>query len=148
LALQVGGLLLCAVRECREPRSSSGWDRALASARRCAGASNAAERESGAPPELVVYTPGNSCMGPLIEMSDELFETARRTSCYGGSPRPRGGAAHAPRGRHADLHRRHRLAARAPPDTAFASAKAALRGVAWRTGWRASSARASCTSAT
>ncbi|MBM4384506.1 MAG: SDR family NAD(P)-dependent oxidoreductase [Deltaproteobacteria bacterium] len=94
---------------------------------------DAAQRETGAPPACVVYNAGNNRMSPLLEMTDEFFEQTWRTSCYGGflvgreaarRMLPAGGGTLIFTGATASLRAR-------PPFTAFASAKAALRSVAF-----------------
>ena len=93
----------------------------------------AAERASGAPPALVVYNAGDTRMSPLLEMSDAFFEETWRVGCYGGflvgreaakRMLPAGGGTLIFTGATASLRAR-------PPFTAFASAKAALRSVAF-----------------
>jgi NAD(P)-dependent dehydrogenase (short-subunit alcohol dehydrogenase family) len=94
---------------------------------------DAAEREAGAPPALVVYNAGNNRMSPLLEMSDAFFEETWRVGCFGGFVAgreaarrmlPAGGGTLLFTGATASLRAR-------PPFTAFASAKAALRSVAF-----------------
>ena len=92
---------------------------------------DAAERAGGVP-RLVVYNVGNNRMSPLVEMTDEFFESLWRVCCFGGfltgreAARrmvPAGGGTLLFTGATASLRAR-------PPFTAFASAKAALRAVA------------------
>jgi NAD(P)-dependent dehydrogenase (short-subunit alcohol dehydrogenase family) len=45
---------------------------------------DAAQRETGATPALVVYNAGNNRMSPLLEMSDAFFEETWRVACFGG----------------------------------------------------------------
>jgi NAD(P)-dependent dehydrogenase (short-subunit alcohol dehydrogenase family) len=94
---------------------------------------DAVERAAGAPPALVVYNAGNNRMSPLLEMSDAFFEETWRVGCYGGflagreaakRMLPAGGGTLIFTGATASLRAR-------PPFTAFASAKAALRSVAF-----------------
>lgn len=96
-----------------------------------AGYFDAAEKAGGVP-RVVVYNAGNNMASPLLEMSDEFFETAWRVACFGGflvgreSARrmvPNGGGTLLFTGATASLRAR-------PPFTAFASAKAGLRAVA------------------
>jgi NAD(P)-dependent dehydrogenase (short-subunit alcohol dehydrogenase family) len=86
---------------------------------------------SGAP-ELVVYNAGNNQFRPLLEMDDAFFEEVWRACCFGGFLVGReaarrmldtGGGTLIFTGATASLRAR-------PPFTAFASAKAALRGLA------------------
>jgi len=90
-----------------------------------------AERIGGAP-QVVIYNAGNNMASPLLEMTDEFFETAWRVCCFGGflvgreAARrmvPAGGGTMLFTGATASLRSR-------PPFTAFASAKAGLRAVA------------------
>jgi NAD(P)-dependent dehydrogenase (short-subunit alcohol dehydrogenase family) len=92
---------------------------------------DAAERAGGVP-ALVVYNVGNNRMSPLVEMTDEFFESLWRVCCFGGfltgreAARrmiPAGGGTLLFTGATASLHAR-------PPFTAFASAKAGLRALA------------------
>ncbi len=94
---------------------------------------DAAQRETGAAPALVVYNAGNNRMSPLLEMSDAFFEETWRVGCFGGflvgreaarRMLPAGGGTLIFTGATASLRAR-------PPFTAFASAKAALRSVAF-----------------
>lgn len=98
-----------------------------------AGLFDACEGETGGAPALVVYNAGNNRVSPLLEMSDALFEETWRVACYGGflvgreSARrmlPAGGGTVIFTGATASLRAR-------PPFTAFASAKAGLRSVAF-----------------
>lgn len=93
---------------------------------------DAAERAGGVP-ELVVYNVGNNRAAPLVEMSDAFFEDLWRLGCFGGfltgreaakRMLPSGGGSLIFTGATASLRAR-------PPFTAFASAKAALRAVAF-----------------
>jgi len=93
---------------------------------------DAAERVGGVP-ELVVYNVGNNRAAPLVEMSDAFFEDLWRVGCFGGfltgreaakRMLPSGGGSLIFTGATASLRAR-------PPFTAFASAKAALRAVAF-----------------
>ncbi len=92
------------------------------------------EAESVAgPPEVVVYNVGNNRFAPLLEMSDEFFEATWRICCFGGFLVGReaaqrmisaGGGTLIFTGATASLRSK-------PPFTAFASAKAGLRAVAF-----------------
>lgn len=93
---------------------------------------DAAERAGGVP-ELVVYNVGNNRAAPLVEMSDAFFEDLWRVGCFGGfltgreaakRMLPGGGGSLIFTGATASVRAR-------PPFTAFASAKAALRAVAF-----------------
>ena len=93
---------------------------------------DAVEKETGAPPALVVYNAGNMAAGPIAEMSDEFFEATWRVCAFGGflcgrevAKRmvPRGNGTLIFTGATASLRAR-------PPFTAFASAKAAERALA------------------
>lgn len=83
-------------------------------------------------PELVVYNVGNNAMVPLLQLSQDIFESLWRRNALGGFlvgreavrtmlPRQRGTILYT--GATASLRAR-------PPFTAFAAAKAALRAVA------------------
>jgi NAD(P)-dependent dehydrogenase (short-subunit alcohol dehydrogenase family) len=87
---------------------------------------------AGDAPELVVYNAGNAFMSPLLETSDEAFETVWRLGCFGGFLAGREAARRMlPRGSGTILFTGATASLRArPPFTAFASAKAALRAVA------------------
>lgn len=91
-----------------------------------------AEKQAGVP-ELVVYNAGNNRTRPLLEMDDAFFEEIWRLCCFGGFVTgreaakrmlPRGGGSLIFTGATASIRAR-------PPFTAFASAKAALRAVAF-----------------
>ncbi|MCP5055153.1 MAG: SDR family NAD(P)-dependent oxidoreductase [bacterium] len=91
-----------------------------------------AAEEAGGVPELVVYNAGNNQFSGLLDMSDEFFEQVWRVCCFGGfltgreaakRMPPAGGGSLLFTGATASMRAR-------PPFTAFASAKAALRGVA------------------
>lgn len=94
---------------------------------------DAVERESGAPPSVVVYNVGNAFFRPFLEMDAGYFEEAWRVCCLGGfhvgqeAARrmvPAGGGTLLFTGATASVKAR-------PPFTAFASAKHALRGLAF-----------------
>lgn len=91
-----------------------------------------AAESAGGVPELVVYNVGNNRFSPLVEMTDEFFESLWRICCFGGfltgreaAQRmiPAGGGTLIFTGATASIRSR-------PPFTAFASAKAGLRAVA------------------
>lgn len=93
---------------------------------------DAVDAETG-PPALVVYNAGNAHMQPLVETEARSFEDVWRVGCLGGflvgreAARrmvPAGGGTLLFTGATASV--RHR-----PPFTAFASAKAALRALAF-----------------
>ena len=104
----------------RAIRADGGRAHALAadvtSAADMARAFESVEKETGAPPELVVYNAGNMAAGPLAEMTDEFFEAAWRVCAFGAFLCGREAARRmVPRGaRHADLHGRDLVAALAP----------------------------------
>ncbi len=90
------------------------------------------EKETGAPPELVVYNAGNNRFSGLLDMTNEMFEELWRVCAFGAflvgreSARrmvPAGGGTLIYTGATASIRAR-------PPFTAFASAKAAERAVA------------------
>jgi len=93
---------------------------------------DAAERAGGVP-ELVVYNVGNNRTAPLVEMSDAFFEDLWRVGCFGGFLTGREAAKRMlPRGSGSLIFTGATASLRArPPFTAFASAKAALRAVAF-----------------
>ena len=93
---------------------------------------DAVERESGAPPEFVAYNAGNNRFSPLLDMTNDFFEDLWRVCAFGAflagreaAKRmiPAGGGTPVFTGATASIRAR-------PPFTAFASAKAAERGVA------------------
>jgi len=93
---------------------------------------DAAEVQAEAP-VLVVYNAGNNRFRPLLEMDDAFFEDLWRLCCFGGflvgreaaaRMLPGGGGTLLFTGATASLRAR-------PPFTAFASAKAALRALAY-----------------
>jgi NAD(P)-dependent dehydrogenase (short-subunit alcohol dehydrogenase family) len=90
------------------------------------------EKETGAPPELVVYNAGNMAAGPLSEMTDEFFEAAWRVCAFGAFLCGREAARRmAPRGRGTLIFTGATSSLRSkPPFIAFAAAKAAERAVA------------------
>jgi NAD(P)-dependent dehydrogenase (short-subunit alcohol dehydrogenase family) len=89
--------------------------------------------DHGGPPELVVYNAGNNEFRPLLEMDAQFWEGLWRLCCFGGflagreaarRMLPRGGGTLIFTGATASIRSR-------PPFTAFASAKAALRALAF-----------------
>jgi NAD(P)-dependent dehydrogenase (short-subunit alcohol dehydrogenase family) len=90
------------------------------------------EKETGAPPELVVYNAGNMAAGPLTDMTDEFFEAAWRVCAFGAFLCGREAARRmAPRGRGTLIFTGATSSMRSrPPFVAFAAAKAAERAVA------------------
>ena len=90
------------------------------------------EKETGAPPELVVYNAGNMAAGPLTEMTDAFFEAAWRVCAFGAFLCGREAARRmAPRGRGTLIFTGATSSLRSrPPFIAFAAAKAAERAVA------------------
>ena len=89
--------------------------------------------DHGGPPELVVYNAGNNEFRPLLEMDAEFWEGLWRLCCFGGflagreaarRMLPKGGGTLIFTGATASIRAR-------PPFTAFASAKAALRALAF-----------------
>jgi NAD(P)-dependent dehydrogenase (short-subunit alcohol dehydrogenase family) len=82
--------------------------------------------------DLVAYNAGNNRFSPLLEMSDAFFEDLWRLCCFGGFLVGREAARRMlPQGSGSILFTGATASVRArPPFTAFASAKAALRGVA------------------
>ena len=93
---------------------------------------DAVEKETGAPPALVVYNAGNMAAGPIAEMSDEFFEATWRVCTFGGFLCGREVAKRmVPRGRGTLIFTGATASLRArPPFIAFASAKAAERALA------------------
>jgi NAD(P)-dependent dehydrogenase (short-subunit alcohol dehydrogenase family) len=92
----------------------------------------AVEKETGAPPELVVYNAGNMAAGPLATMTDEFFEAAWRVCAFGAFLCGREVARRmVPRGRGTLVFTGATSSLRSrPPFIAFAAAKAAERAVA------------------
>jgi NAD(P)-dependent dehydrogenase (short-subunit alcohol dehydrogenase family) len=90
------------------------------------------ERETGAPPRVVLYNAGNNRFSALAEMSDDFFEDLWRLCCFGGFLVARECARRLPdAGRGTVIFTGATASVRArPPFTAFASAKAALRALA------------------
>jgi NAD(P)-dependent dehydrogenase (short-subunit alcohol dehydrogenase family) len=90
------------------------------------------EKETGAPPELVVYNAGNMAAGPLTGMTDAFFEAAWRVCAFGAFLCSREAARRmAPRGRGTLIFTGATSSLRSrPPFIAFAAAKAAERAVA------------------
>ena len=97
-----------------------------------AAAFDAVEKETGAPPELVVYNAGNMAAGPIAEMTDAFFETSWRVCAFGAFLCGREAARRmAPRGSGSLLFTGATSSLRSrPPFIAFAAAKAAERAVA------------------
>jgi NAD(P)-dependent dehydrogenase (short-subunit alcohol dehydrogenase family) len=92
---------------------------------------DAAERAGGVP-ELVVYNVGNNRAAPLVEMSDAFFEDLWRVGCFGGFLTGREAAKRMLPSGGSLIFTGATASVRArPPFTAFASAKAALRAVAF-----------------
>jgi NAD(P)-dependent dehydrogenase (short-subunit alcohol dehydrogenase family) len=87
---------------------------------------------AAAVPELVVYNAGNAFVSPLLETSDEAFETVWRLGCFGGFLAGREAARRMlPRGSGTILFTGATASLRArPPFTTFAAAKAGLRAMA------------------
>lgn len=90
------------------------------------------EKETGAPPALVVYNAGNMAAGPLTDMTDAFFEAAWRVCAFGAFLCGREAARRmVPRGRGTLIFTGATSSLRArPPFIAFAAAKAAERAVA------------------
>jgi NAD(P)-dependent dehydrogenase (short-subunit alcohol dehydrogenase family) len=90
------------------------------------------EKETGAPPELVVYNAGNMAAGALGDMTDAFFEDAWRVSAFGAFLCGREAAQRmVPRGRGTLIFTGATSSLRSrPPFIAFAAAKAAERAVA------------------
>jgi NAD(P)-dependent dehydrogenase (short-subunit alcohol dehydrogenase family) len=90
------------------------------------------ERETGAPPRVVLYNAGNNAFAPLSEMSDAFFEELWRVCCFGAFLVGREVARRLPpRGEGTVIFTGATASLRArPPFTAFASAKAAERALA------------------
>jgi NAD(P)-dependent dehydrogenase (short-subunit alcohol dehydrogenase family) len=97
-----------------------------------AAAFDAVEKETGAPPELVVYNAGNMAAGPLAEMTDAFFEAAWRVCAFGAFLCGREAARRmVPRGSGTLIFTGATSSLRSrPPFIAFAAAKAAERAVA------------------
>jgi len=93
---------------------------------------DAAEREAGSL-ALVVYNAGNMRTGTVAELEPEAFEATWRVTCLGGFLVGRAAARRmAARGRGTLIFTGATASLRArPPFTAFASAKAALRALAF-----------------
>lgn len=91
-----------------------------------------AAEQAGGVPELVVYNAGNNMFSPLLDMTDEFFESCWRICCFGGFLTGREAAKRmVPAGGGSLLFTGATASVRArPPFTAFASAKAGLRAVA------------------
>ena len=87
--------------------------------------------ETGGSLDLVVYNAGNNRFSPLLEMDNAFFEDLWRLVCFGGFIVGREAARRMlPQGSGSILFTGATASLRArPPFTAFASAKAALRGV-------------------
>jgi NAD(P)-dependent dehydrogenase (short-subunit alcohol dehydrogenase family) len=117
-------------------RAAGGRAHALAadvtSAADMARAFEAVDKETGAPPELVVYNAGNMAAGPLREMTDEFFGSAWRVCAFGAFLCGREAAQRmVPRGSGTLIFTGATSSLRSrPPFIAFAAAKAAERAVA------------------
>lgn len=86
----------------------------------------------GAVPELVVYNAGNNRFAPLRDMTDDFFEDLWRVCCFGGFLTGREAATRMlPMGGTLIFTGATASIRARPPFTAFASAKAALRAVAF-----------------
>jgi NAD(P)-dependent dehydrogenase (short-subunit alcohol dehydrogenase family) len=90
------------------------------------------QRETGAPPRVVLYNAGNAAVSALAETSEQQFEDVWRVGCFGGFLVGREVARRLPAsGRGTVIFTGATASLRArPPFTAFASAKAALRALA------------------
>jgi NAD(P)-dependent dehydrogenase (short-subunit alcohol dehydrogenase family) len=90
-------------------------------------------RERGGALDLVAFNAGNMRIGNVADMEAAYFEDTWRTTCYGGFLVGREAARHMlPRGSGTILFTGATASLRArPPFTAFASAKAALRSLAF-----------------
>jgi NAD(P)-dependent dehydrogenase (short-subunit alcohol dehydrogenase family) len=90
------------------------------------------EKQTGAPPELVVYNAGNMAAGPLTEMTDAFFEASWRVCAFGAFLCGREAARRmVPRGSGTLIFTGATSSMRSrPPFIAFAAAKAAERAVA------------------
>ncbi len=90
------------------------------------------EKQTGAPPELVVYNAGNMAVGGLTDMTDAFFEAAWRVCAFGAFLCGREAARRmAPRGSGTLIFTGATSSLRSrPPYIAFAAAKAAERAVA------------------
>jgi len=90
------------------------------------------EKDTGAPPAVVLYNAGNNRFSALADMSDAFFEEVWRVCCFGGFLVGREVARRLPAtGRGTVIFTGATASLRArPPFTAFASAKAALRALA------------------
>ena len=101
-------------------------------ARDIAAAFDAVEKETGAPPELVVYNAGNMAAGQIAEMTDDFFEASWRVCAFGAFLCGREAARRmAPRGSGSLIFTGATSSLRSrPPFIAFAAAKAAERAVA------------------
>ena len=88
---------------------------------------------AGGPPELVVYNAGNAALGQMLEMTPQFFEDVWRVGCLGGFLVGREAARRmAPAGRGTLIFTGATASVKArPPFVAFASAKAALRALAF-----------------
>jgi len=88
--------------------------------------------DEGGSLDLVAYNAGNNRFSPLLEMSDDFFESLWRLCCFGGFLVGREAARRMlPQGSGSILFTGATASLRArPPFTAFASAKAALRSLA------------------
>ena len=119
-----------------EIRAAGGRAHAVAadvtSAGDMATAFDAVEKETGAPPELVVYNAGNMAAGPLAEMTDAFFEASWRVCAFGAFLCGREAARRmVPRSSGTLIFTGATSSLRSrPPFIAFAAAKAAERAVA------------------
>jgi NAD(P)-dependent dehydrogenase (short-subunit alcohol dehydrogenase family) len=117
-------------------RASGGRAHAVAAdvtqARDMAAAFDAVEKETGAPPELVVYNAGNMAAGQIAEMTDAFFEESWRVCAFGSFLCGREAARRmAPRGSGTLIFTGATSSLRSrPPFIAFAAAKAGERAVA------------------
>ncbi|MCP5040222.1 MAG: SDR family NAD(P)-dependent oxidoreductase [bacterium] len=87
--------------------------------------------DEGGSLDLVAYNAGNNRFNPLLDMTDDFFEDLWRLCCFGGFLVGREAARRmVPQGSGSILFTGATASVRArPPFTAFASAKAALRGL-------------------
>ncbi len=87
--------------------------------------------DEGGSLDLVAYNAGNNRFNPLLDMTDDFFEDLWRLCCFGGFLVGREAARRmVPQGSGSIIFTGATASVRArPPFTAFASAKAALRGL-------------------
>lgn len=90
-------------------------------------------RDEGGSLDLVAYNAGNNRISPLLDMSSDFFEDTWRLVCFGGFLVGREAARRMlPQGSGSILFTGATASVKArPPFTAFASAKAALRALAF-----------------